>query len=270
MMVDLGNNAVQCPTTECLENQGRFKMRVCNQSYGIIRQYNFYLVVYSSFWKVDIPVSHYVLILFLLGLVSTYAAATSSSSSSSSFSFQHYDVNSNRLFMHLVTPTTEGDVFLQVGEQKQQLKGAKLIDLFILKVQVPCERLSSGAQIYWAASGRALIEATIPPQVCNVIPESNHTVVPIRIVQDHRGCWIDVGDSTLWRVATELSKLNKATVYQNVYGLFIVNRPHFVGEDINRLKARQLRCPPDELIESISPEDALRLFSEMLEFKTVR
>lgn len=168
--------------------------------------------------------------------------------------------------MHLVTPTTKGDVFLQVGQQKQQLQEATLVGLFVLRVPVPCERLLLGATLYWAAAGHALIGAAIPPQVCRVTPESHPTVGPVRIIKKQRECWIDVGDNTLWRAATEFSKLNQATVYQNVYGIFIVNRPAFAGEDINRLKERQLRCPPDDLIHSISPEDAIRLFNEMLEF----
>jgi Tfp pilus assembly protein FimV len=64
-----------------------------------------------------------------------------------------------------------------------------------------------------------------------------------------------------------VSKLHQATVYQNMSALFLANRTAFAGEDINRLKSPLLRCPPDQLIEQIPPDDAHRLFKEMLEFK---
>ncbi|WP_421327566.1 hypothetical protein [Aeromonas veronii] len=76
-----------------------------------------------------------------------------------------------------------------------------------------------------------------------------------------------MGDSTLWRAALALGELNKATVYQNIYGLFLSNRTAFAGEDINRLTAKLLRCPSARLINDIPATDAKRLFQEMLMFQ---
>ncbi|MFB2832517.1 hypothetical protein ACE1BS_23545 [Aeromonas jandaei] len=197
--------------------------------------------------------------LLLLSLIATHAFAAST------FSFQRYDVKSNQLYMHLVTPTTQGDVLLQVGEEILPLKGARLEGLFMFNVQVPCERLTTGATLYWA-TGNALLHAPIPPQNCQLPRE----VTPVTVFDKQGECWLDIGDNTLWRAATEVSKLNKATVYQNMYALFLANRTTFAGEDINRLKSPLLRCPPDQLIEQISPDDAHRLFKEMLEFQKRR
>ncbi|WP_409011805.1 hypothetical protein [Aeromonas salmonicida] len=183
----------------------------------------------------------------------------------STFSFERYDVKSNQLYMNLVSPTTQGDVLLQVGEEMRPLKNAKLEGLFMLNVQVPCEQLAAGATLYWA-TGNALLHAPIPPQNCQLPRE----VTPVTVFDKQGECWLDIGDNTLWRAATEVSKLNKATVYQNMYALFLVNRTAFFGEDINRLKSPLLRCPPDQLIESISHDDAYRLFKEMLEFKKTK
>lgn len=180
----------------------------------------------------------------------------------STFTFQRYDVQNSQLYMHLVTPTTQGDVLLQVGEKMTPLKGARLEDLFALSVSVPCEQLSAGATLYWA-TGSALLHAPIPPQVCR----RSSQLTPVTIFDKQGECWLDVGDNTLWRAAIEVGKLNRATVYQNMYALFLANRAAFVSEDINRLKSPLLRCPPDQLIENISPQDAHRLFKEMLAFK---
>ncbi|MGL4915399.1 MAG: hypothetical protein ACRC5D_03985, partial [Aeromonas allosaccharophila] len=73
--------------------------------------------------------------------------------------------------------------------------------------------------------------ADIPPQRCQVVPES----ALITLFTKDNECWLDIGDNTLWRAAVELGKFNHATVYQNVYGLFLTNRGAFVGGDINRL-----------------------------------
>lgn len=81
----------------------------------------------------------------------------------STFSFQRYDVKSNQLYMHLVTPTTQGDVLLKVGEEILPLENAKLEGLFMLRVQVLCESLKTGATLYWATAGNALLQAPIPP-----------------------------------------------------------------------------------------------------------
>ena len=195
--------------------------------------------------------------LLLLCLMTNQAFATSA------FSFQRYDVKSNQLYMHLVTPTTQGDVLLQVGEKMLPLKNAKLEGIFMLNVQVPCEQLTAGATLYWATTGRSLLHAPIPPQNCQLPREAT----PVTVFDKQGECWLDIADNTLWRAATEVSKLNKATVYQNMYALFLANRTAFAGEDINRLKSPLLRCPPDQLIEQIPPDDAHRLFKEMLEFK---
>ncbi|MGL4707442.1 MAG: hypothetical protein ACRCWH_04355 [Aeromonas veronii] len=198
-------------------------------------------------------------LLLFLCLMTSQAFATST------FSFQRYDVKSNQLYMHLVSPTTQGDVLLQVGEEMIPLKNAKLEGLFMLNVQVPCEQLAAGATLYWATE-RSLLHALIPPQHCQLSRE----VHPVTVFDKQGECWLDIGDNTLWRAATEVSKLNKATVYQNIYALFLVNRTAFSGEDINRLKSPLLRCPPAQLIERISPDDAYRLFKEMLEFKKTK
>ncbi|MGL6416333.1 hypothetical protein [Aeromonas sp. 102P] len=195
-------------------------------------------------------------LLMLLCLMTTPAFAAST------FSFERYDVKSNQLYMYLVSPTTQADVLLQVGEEIRSLKNAKLEGLFMLNVQVPCEQLAAGATLYWA-TGRSLLHAPIPPQSCQLPRE----VIPITVFDKQGECWLDIGGNTLWRAAIEMSKLNKATVYQNMYALFLANRTAFSGEDINRLKNPLLRCPPDQLIEQISPQDAHRLFKEMLEFK---
>ncbi|WP_147402505.1 hypothetical protein [Aeromonas veronii] len=194
------------------------------------------------------------LLILCLMAIPAFAAST--------FSFERYDVKSNQLYMHLVSPTTQGDVLLQVGEKMLPLKNAKLEGLFMLNVQVPCEQLTAGTTLYWA-TGRSLLHAPIPPQDCQLPRE----VTPVTVFEKQGECWLDIGDNTLWRAATEVSKLNKATVYQNMYALFLANRTAFAGEDINRLKSPLLRCPPDQLLEQISPDDAHRLFKEMLEFK---
>lgn len=164
--------------------------------------------------------------------------------------------------MHLITPTTQGDVLLQVGEEMLPLKDARLEDLFILSVQVPCEKLTTITTLYWATKS-SLLHAPVPLQTC----EPPREVTPIIVFDKQGECWLDVGNNTLWRAALEVSKINKATVYQNMYALFLANRVAFADEDINRLKSPLLRCPPDPLIERIHPEDAHRLFKEMLEFE---
>lgn len=204
------------------------------------------------------------LTLLLSGLVIKHGVAATS------FSFQHYDLKNNQLFMNLVTPTVKANVFLRVGEKMLELEGAQLVDLFLLRVHVPCEKLVSGATLYWAAYGQPDISAPIPPQACQVFQDELPAIVPVKIFEKQGLCWIDVGDNTLWRTATEVSRFNKATVYQNVYALFLANRSAFVNEDVNRLKAHILRCPSDQLVASISPENAYRLFNEMLEFNNVR
>lgn len=190
---------------------------------------------------------------------------TNQAFSASTFTFQRYDVKSNQLYMHLVTPTTQGDVLLQVGEEMHPLKDARLEGLFMLSVQVPCEQLTAGTTLYWA-TGNALLHAPVPPQICQ-LPRD---VTPVTIFDKQGECWLDIGDNTLWRAATEVGKLNNATVYQNMYALFLANRTAFYGEDINRLKSPLLRCPPDQLIERIPSHDAHRLFKEMLEFRETK
>lgn len=189
-----------------------------------------------------------------------------------SISFLGYDIKNSQLLMHLVTPTTKGEVLLRVGEKMHELKGAQLLDLFTLSVHIPCERLSLGASIYWATSGYALINASIPPQECHNVqePSSTQILLPVRFFNKSGVCWIDVNNNTLWRTATEMSRWNKFSVYQNMYGIFLANREAFVGEDINRLNKNQLRCPSVKLIKLISQEDSYRLFKEMLEFNKRR
>lgn len=204
----------------------------------------------------------------LFKIIIFYFLASYAVIASPSFYFQYYDIKNSELFMHLVTPTTKGDVFLRVGEKMQQFKDARLVGLFSLSVRIPCEMLVSGANIYWSASGRALIDASIPPQRCHEIelsPSAN-VIIPVRFFNREGKCWIDASNNTLWHTATEMSRINKATVYQNIYAIFIANRTAFAGEDINRLKEHLLRCPSEQLIDSISSKEAQRLFEEMLEF----
>ncbi len=180
----------------------------------------------------------------------------------SSFTYQHYDVQSGKLDMHLVSSTTKGEVMLQVGNEMSQLEGARLERLFTLSVNVPCEHLQDGAILYWVTK-RSLLHAPVPSQRCQ-LPRK---IIPVKILDRQGSCWIDVGHNTLWRAAIEISRHNKETIYQNVYAIFLANRDAFIGEDINRIRTTLLRCPSDQLIKSISPEDALRLFKEMLEFQ---
>jgi len=215
-----------------------------------------YPIDYHLVEKTADAVCRIISLLLFLSLILNQAFAASS------FNFQRYDTKSNQLYMQLVTPTTQGDVLLKVGEEMTPLKDARLEGLFMLRVQVPCEVLKSDATLYWATAGNPLLRAQIPPQDCHFTPD----VTPITIFDRQGECWLNIGNNTLWRVATEMSKRNKVSIYQNVYALFLANRTSFIGEDINRLKTPLLKCPSDQLIEQIPPSDAHRLFKEMLEF----
>lgn len=207
---------------------------------------------------------HRILILLVLSWFSCQAVAAPS------LAFQHYDKKNSQLYMRLVTPSTKGDVLLRVGEQVQPLPGAQLEGLFSLRVPLSCEWLATGATLYWATTNNPVVSAPVPEQDCHGdfdVEEIIPLIPPVRIVTKPGECWVEVGENTLWRAAAELSKLNNATVYQNVYGLFLTNREAFAGEDINRLKAPVLRCPPDQILADIPAADARRLFSEMLTFK---
>lgn len=199
-------------------------------------------------------IKHSILLSLLMITGHVHATAT--------LNFQRYDNNNNVLYMHLVTSTTQGDVLLRAKEKMIQLKNAKLENLFTLSVPVPCEHLASGAVLYWA-TGKMLLQTSIPPQACQREP----ILSPIKILDKNGECWLDIGNNTLWRVATEMSKLNKATIYQNIYAVFLTNRELFVGEDINQLNNSLLKCPTKELVYHLTPEDTHRVFREMLKFK---
>ncbi|MNR63296.1 hypothetical protein D3C85_1855560 [compost metagenome] len=70
----------------------------------------------------------------------------------------------------------------------------------------------------------------------------------------------------MWRAATELSRHNGATVYQNIYALFIANKEAFSDSNVLRLQQRILRCPDATTFDYLTPAHAKRLFSEAEKF----
>ncbi|MFR9704736.1 FimV/HubP family polar landmark protein [Aeromonas sanarellii] len=187
----------------------------------------------------------------------------SSANAASSFVFESYDIERKQLYMRLVTPTMHGEVLLDSGRGLIPIENAVLENVFTLRVPISCELLNKETIIYWFSKGRPTLHASIPAQSCQ---HYNISASQVFIVEEKGQCWIIVGKHTLWRAALELSKHNNATVYQNLYALFINNKPSFIGEDINRLKDSLLRCPSEQLIKKIHPKDAYRLFTEMLYF----
>lgn len=191
--------------------------------------------------------------------------------SAPTLSFARYDVGSGLLQMNIVTPSVQGDVLLRSGDQMLPLSGGRLTGVFTLEVPVTCSRLAAGATLYWAIPAHPVVAAPIPPQACGREPSLPLTgyssFSSVRIHNSQGVCWLDMGDSTLWRAALALGAINKATVYQNIYGLFLANKDAFASEDINRLIAKRLRCPSHQLIATIPAKDAKRLFQEMLQFR---
>lgn len=173
------------------------------------------------------------------------------------FSFRSYQ--DGELIMSLVTSSTQGELLLGKGDTIIPLQGAILDDVFTARVRIPCEQLSEPTTLYWSVKGEALQAAKVPAQRCAVaVP----TLPPVRFIVQDGQCIVDTGGNTLWRTATELAKRNGATVYQNIYALFITNRSAFYGEDISRLYRQQLRCPDGEIFKRLTPEHARRLFAE--------
>ncbi|AYV13680.1 hypothetical protein [Shewanella algae] len=174
------------------------------------------------------------------------------------FYYEYYDSKQNRLFMHLTTLTAEGDILLKVGDKLHSLKGGKLLDDSRLSVYTPCEFLTQGATVFWA-TGYSLEHTKIPPQQCN-------KKIPITVDTTEAGeCWVYLGNNTLWRAATELAQRNGATIYQNIYSIFRANKESFADGDINRLRDEKIRCPTDNELTATSPQDAYRLFTELIE-----
>lgn len=174
--------------------------------------------------------------------------------------FQNYDNKNNRLFLHLSTDTTIGDILLRVENKVYPLKKAKLVDSSILSVRAPCEWLTSGGEVYWA-TGYSLEHASVPAQTCWTSHKES-----VKINLDSFGtCWIQVGNNTLWRAANEMKKVNAATVYQNIYAIFLDNKMAFIDNDINKLNSTVLFCPSKEAISAISPTEAYDRFRIMLD-----
>lgn len=185
-----------------------------------------------------------------------------------SFTFQSY--RQGMLRMTLVSPSIQGDVLLRRDGKLETLEGAALENLFTLRVPVPCAWLAQERTLYWAVSGKMLLSATIPPQQCAPPPPPPPPEPQMRIFSRQDRCMIDTGGMTLWSVATALATQNKATVYQNIYALFVTNKTAFVDEDISRLRSRELLCPHPDLVEHIAPEHAKQLFDEAMRFNAGR
>ncbi|QFI54346.1 hypothetical protein FE240_06335 [Aeromonas simiae] len=199
--------------------------------------------------------------LYLLPLL--LCVAPSLRAEESNFTFQSY--RHGMLRMTLVSPSIQGDVLLRRDGKLETLEGAALENLFTLRVPVPCAWLAQEQTLYWAVSGKMLMSAKIPPQQCAPPPPPEPQV---RIFSRQDRCMIDTGGVTLWRVASELAKRNKATVYQNIYALFLTNKTAFADEDISRLRSRELLCPHPALVEQIAPDHAKRLFDEAVKFRS--
>lgn len=181
---------------------------------------------------------------------------------SGSFKFEHY--SQGVLYMTLVTPTLQGELLLRHEDKIEPLHGGSMEHLFALRVPVPCSWLTADSVIYWALPKQPLVSATIPAQPCQGTSLQRPAKPPVTVFENQAACWVDTGGNTLWHTASELTKINKMSVYQNVYALFITNKAKFAGEDIHRLRSRRLQCPEPTLFRHIAPEHASRLFKESL------
>lgn len=176
------------------------------------------------------------------------------------FSFQSYQQGVLR--MTLISPSLEGEVQLRRGDKLAVLTDVMLEKLFTLRVVIPCPWMASESVIYWSVPGRPLLSATIPAQSCVTKSSAPPPLPPVLVYEKLGKCLIDTGGNTLWRVATELAKSNRASIYQNVYAIFVTNKLAFAGEDIHRLRSRRLYCPDPALVDHIEPEHASRMFKE--------
>lgn len=176
--------------------------------------------------------------------------------------FKSYDPTHELLRMGLVTPSTYGDFLLGQGGKTKKVDGAVLEDLFTLKVQIPCEQLTSATRAFWALPNRPLLSADIPVQRCERTP----LFPPVHVFERQGVCWLNSNGNTLWHTALEYSRLNHASVYQNMYALFLANRSAFAKEDIYRLTTPLLRCPTAQQLAEITPDHARTLFADADQF----
>ncbi|XAG70591.1 hypothetical protein MRM75_06355 [bacterium 19CA06SA08-2] len=180
--------------------------------------------------------------------------------------FKSYDTSNELLRMVLVTPSTHGDFLLEQGGKTQKVNGAVLEGLFTLRVQVPCVQLTQATRAHWALPHRPLLSADIPVQRC----ETPFQFPPVYVFERQGTCWLNSNGNTLWRTALEYSRLNHATVYQNMYALFLANRNAFAKEDIYRLTTPLLRCPTVQQLAAITPDHARTLFDDAEQFHHAR
>lgn len=178
------------------------------------------------------------------------------------FSFQSYDLDTGTLRMRLITPSVQGELILQAGKKVELLDNVALENIFTIMAHVPCEKLLHRASILWSTAELPVMAADIPPQTCQPVPNA------VLIKHEQGICKIDTNGATLWRIATELSKLNHATIYQNIYAILLANRAMFKDDDIHELRSEQLVCPANKLIFGISSQQAKRIFEETLTLKS--
>lgn len=167
--------------------------------------------------------------------------------------------------MTLVSPSLEGEVQLRHGDKLEVITEAIMEGLFTLRANIPCQWLVEKSVLYWYLPGRAMHRATIPAQECISDLPSIPSPPPVLIYEKQGECLIDSAGNTLWRVAIELARHNGATIYQNIYAVFVSNRSAFAGEDIHRLRQKVLKCPAPSVFEGIDKEHAKQLFEASLD-----
>ncbi|WP_113721579.1 hypothetical protein [Aeromonas salmonicida] len=176
------------------------------------------------------------------------------------FSFQSYQQGVLR--MTLISPSLDGEAQLRHDKKLEVLTGVMMENLFTMRTEVPCQWLKADSALYWYLPGRKMLKAEIPAQPCVSEPPALPPQPPVLIYEKQGECLIDTAGNTLWRVATELAKRNRASIYQNVYAIFVTNKRAFASEDIHRLRSRRLYCPDPALVDHIEPEHASRMFKE--------
>ncbi|MGU5760162.1 FimV/HubP family polar landmark protein [Aeromonas hydrophila] len=199
-------------------------------------------------------------------LVGSALLVTAVDAAETGLHFKSYDTSNELLRMVLVTPSTHGDFLLEQGGKTQKVNGAVLEGLFTLRVKVPCGQLTQATRAYWALPHRPLLSADIPVQRC----ETPLQFPPVYVFERQGTCWLNSNGNTLWRTALEYSRLNHASVYQNMYALFLANRGAFAKEDIYRLTTPLLRCPTAQLLATITPDHARALFADADQFHRAR
>ncbi|MNT07750.1 hypothetical protein D3C72_1424650 [compost metagenome] len=167
------------------------------------------------------------------------------------------------MLLDIVTPTTQADVFIKVKNKVFPIKKPALDGLFRLKLDVECNLLSQGAEVYFSVAQKAVLRATVPPQPCSVQP----TVATVKIINDNGKCIIDTGGNNLWQTALFASKHNNATIYQNIYSIFLNNKKSFHNNNIHRLISQRLACPKLSEINAIDPVHAKEMFNESVYFE---